>query len=48
MEKMPGYKIIVSDRARQMLAAHVRFLAEKSPECDANVAFDRSRFAPPA
>ncbi|CAM3465334.1 type II toxin-antitoxin system RelE/ParE family toxin [Marinicrinis lubricantis] len=32
MEKMPRYKIIVSDRARQMLATHVRFLAEKSPD----------------
>lgn len=32
MEKMPRYKIVVSDRARQMLAAHVRFLAEKSPD----------------
>jgi plasmid stabilization system protein ParE len=25
------YKVIVSDRSRQMLGAHVRFLAEKSP-----------------
>ncbi len=32
MEKMPRYKIVVSDRARQMLAVHVRFLAEKSPD----------------
>ncbi|KKC47815.1 plasmid stabilization protein [Paenibacillus sp. D9] len=32
MEKMPRYKIIVSDRARQMLAAHVRFHAENSPD----------------
>lgn len=32
MEKKPRYKIIVSDRARQMLATHVRFLAEKSPD----------------
>lgn len=32
MEKMTRYKIIVSDRARQMLATHVRFLAEKSPD----------------
>lgn len=30
MEK-PQYKVIVSDRARQMLAGHVRFLAPKSP-----------------
>ncbi|WP_274364810.1 type II toxin-antitoxin system RelE/ParE family toxin [Paenibacillus thermotolerans] len=32
MEKMSRYRIIVSDRARQMLAAHVRFLAEKHPD----------------
>jgi plasmid stabilization system protein ParE len=25
------YKVIVSDRARQMLASHVLFLAQKSP-----------------
>ena len=25
------YKVIVSDRARQMLAGHIRFLAKKSP-----------------
>ncbi|MGI6491132.1 MAG: type II toxin-antitoxin system RelE/ParE family toxin [Pelotomaculum sp.] len=31
MEKKPRYKIFVSDRARQMLAGHVRFLAQKSP-----------------
>lgn len=31
MEKNPQYKVIVSDRARQMLASHVRFLAQKSP-----------------
>ncbi|MEQ8176019.1 MAG: type II toxin-antitoxin system RelE/ParE family toxin [Syntrophomonadaceae bacterium] len=31
MEKTPEYKVIVSDRARQMLAEHVRFLAQKSP-----------------
>lgn len=30
MEKKPHYKVIVSDRARQMLAAHVRLLAQKS------------------
>ncbi|MDD4658802.1 MAG: type II toxin-antitoxin system RelE/ParE family toxin [Eubacteriales bacterium] len=30
MEKKPLYKVIVSDRARQMLASHVRFLAQKS------------------
>jgi plasmid stabilization system protein ParE len=32
MEKTPRYKVLVSDRARHMLAAHVHFLAEKSPE----------------
>ncbi|KKM10887.1 plasmid stabilization protein [Clostridiales bacterium PH28_bin88] len=31
MEKTPQYKIIVSDRSRQMLASHVRFMAQKSP-----------------
>ncbi|CAA7602021.1 ParE toxin of type II toxin-antitoxin system, parDE [Acididesulfobacillus acetoxydans] len=31
MEKKPVYKVLVSDRARQMLAGHVRFLAQKSP-----------------
>ena len=31
MEKMPQYKIIVSDRSRQMLANHVQFMAQKSP-----------------
>lgn len=31
MEKKPQYKVIVSGRARQMLAGHVRFLAQKSP-----------------
>lgn len=31
MEKKPQYKVIVSERARQMLAGHVRFLAQKSP-----------------
>jgi plasmid stabilization system protein ParE len=31
MEKKLHYKVIVSDRARQMLAGHVRFLAQKSP-----------------
>ncbi|RAV02341.1 type II toxin-antitoxin system RelE/ParE family toxin [Paenibacillus sp. YN15] len=32
MEPTAPYKVIVSDRARQMLAGHVRFLAQKSPE----------------
>ncbi|MGI6413134.1 MAG: type II toxin-antitoxin system RelE/ParE family toxin [Syntrophomonadaceae bacterium] len=31
MEKKPQYKVIVSERARQMLAGHVHFLAQKSP-----------------
>lgn len=31
MGKKPQYKVIVSDRARQMLAGHVWFLAQKSP-----------------
>lgn len=31
MVNKPQYKVIVSDRARQMLAEHVRFLAQKSP-----------------
>ncbi len=30
MEKTP-YKVIISDRSRQMLAAHIRFLANESP-----------------
>ncbi|GAB6153751.1 type II toxin-antitoxin system RelE/ParE family toxin [Desulfosporosinus burensis] len=31
MKKKHQYKVIVSDRARQMLACHVLFLAQKSP-----------------
>jgi plasmid stabilization system protein ParE len=31
MEKKPHYKVIISDRARQMLTGHVRFLAQKNP-----------------
>lgn len=31
MEDKPQYRVIVSDRARQMLANHVRFMAQKSP-----------------
>lgn len=31
MEKKPQYNVIVSERALQMLAAHVRFLAQKNP-----------------
>ncbi len=30
MDKKPQHKVIVSDRACQMLACHVRFLAQKS------------------
>lgn len=32
MNKRPLYKVIVSERARQMLASHVRFMAQKSPD----------------
>ena len=31
MEKKIQYKVIVSDRARQMLAGHIHFSAQKSP-----------------
>ena len=31
MGKTPRYSVIVADRARQMLAVHVRFLANVSP-----------------
>lgn len=31
MGKVPRYKVIVSDRARQMLGVHVRFMANVSP-----------------
>jgi plasmid stabilization system protein ParE len=31
MEKKPQFEVIVSDRARQMLVGHVRFLAQKDP-----------------
>ncbi len=31
MKNKPQYKVIVSDRARQMLAGHVQFLTQKSP-----------------
>lgn len=31
MEQTPRYKVIVSDRARQMLGIHIRFLANVSP-----------------
>lgn len=31
MEKKSLYRVIVSDRSRQMLTSHVRFLTQKSP-----------------
>lgn len=31
MGNKPQFQVVVSDRARQMLAGHVRFLAQKSP-----------------
>ncbi|MBT9156527.1 MAG: hypothetical protein DDT37_01513 [Firmicutes bacterium] len=31
MENKPQYKVIVSGRARQMLANHIRFMAQKNP-----------------
>ena len=31
MGRIPQYKVIVSDRARQMLAEHVRFMTQQSP-----------------
>lgn len=31
MDKKPQYKVVVSDRARQMLADHIWFMAQKSP-----------------
>jgi len=31
MEGKPQYKVFVSDRTRQMLTGHVRFLAQRSP-----------------
>jgi plasmid stabilization system protein ParE len=37
MEKKPQFKVIISDRARQMLANHVRFMAQKSPSAARNV-----------
>ena len=30
MKKKPQYKVIIFDRARQMLARHVRFVAQKN------------------
>lgn len=40
MEKKPQYKVIVSDRARQMLAGHVRFMVQKSPDAARKVKND--------
>ncbi|MEW6662923.1 MAG: type II toxin-antitoxin system RelE/ParE family toxin [Bacillota bacterium] len=40
MEKKVQYKVIVSDRARQMLVGHVRFLAQKSPSASRKVKND--------
>jgi plasmid stabilization system protein ParE len=40
MEKKPQYKVIVSERVRQMLAVHVRFLAQKSPSAARRVKND--------
>jgi plasmid stabilization system protein ParE len=40
MGKPVQYKVIVSDRARQMLATHVRFLAQKSPAAARNTKND--------
>ena len=31
MENLPQYDVVVADRARQMLGAHLRFLADVSP-----------------
>lgn len=31
MEKTPNYKVMVSERSRQMLGNHIFFLAQKSP-----------------
>ena len=40
MANKPQDKVIVSDRARQMLAGHVRFLAQKSPSAARKVKND--------
>jgi plasmid stabilization system protein ParE len=37
MKKTPHYKVVVSERCRQMLANHVRFMALKSPSAARNV-----------
>lgn len=40
MEKTRRYKVIVSDRARMMLAAHVKFMAQASPPAARRVKSD--------
>lgn len=40
MEKKPQYKVIVSERARQMLVDHVWFIAQKSPDAARKVKND--------
>ena len=40
MEKMPQNKVIVSDRTRQMLTGHVRFLVQKNPSAACKVKND--------
>ncbi len=37
MEKKPQYRVVVSDRARQMLASHILFLVQKSPSAPRKV-----------
>ena len=37
MEKKPRYRVVVSDRARQMLASHILFLVQKSPSASRKV-----------
>jgi len=37
MDKTPRYKVIISDRSRQMLASHVRFMAQNSPPASRKV-----------
>ena len=37
MNNEQQYKVIVSDRCRQMLSTHVRFLSKKSPSATRNV-----------
>jgi plasmid stabilization system protein ParE len=40
MEKTLRYKVIVSDRARQMLGVHIRFLAKVSPDAARKIKSD--------